>query len=98
MRYCHIYFNGNKEEAKRNYLKQGDKVTKIKVIIEYEIKSLSGLFDKCKSVTKISFIKFNRKDINDMRYMFSGCASLEEINFINFHTDNVINMSYMFEN
>ena len=95
--YFHIYFNDNKEEAGRNYLIQGDNVTKIKIIIDYENKSFSGLFDECRIITKIIFVKFNRKDIKDMRYMFSGCSSLEEINFTNFHTDNVVNMSYMFE-
>ena len=36
--YYHIYFNNNKEEIKRNYLKKDDKVNKINIIIDYQVK------------------------------------------------------------
>ena len=38
-KYFHIYFNNNKEEIKRNYLNENDNVEKIKIIIDYQIKS-----------------------------------------------------------
>ena len=45
---------------------------------------------------KISFNKFNRKDITNMKEMFAECSSLKEINSNKFNTGNVTNMSYMF--
>ena len=43
--YYHIYFNDNKEEIKNKYkIKEEDKVTKIKIIIDYQVKSFKGLF------------------------------------------------------
>ena len=36
--YYHIYFNNNKEEIKRNYLDENDKVKKINIIIDYQVK------------------------------------------------------------
>ena len=36
--YYHIYFNDNKEEIKRNYLKENENVSKLKIIINYQIK------------------------------------------------------------
>ena len=41
--YYHFYINDNKEELKRNYLLRNDKATKIKVILDGEIKSFSKL-------------------------------------------------------
>ena len=39
----HIYFNDNKEEIKRNILNKDYKVSKIKIIIDHQIKSLEYL-------------------------------------------------------
>ena len=46
-KYFHIYFNDNKEEIKRNYLKENENIEKIKVIIDYQVKSFKGLFEDC---------------------------------------------------
>ena len=43
-KYYHIYFNDNKEEIKRNDLNENDNVTKIKIIIDYQVKSFYKLF------------------------------------------------------
>ena len=49
--YYHIYFNDNKEEIKNKYeIKEEDKVTKIKIIIDYQIKSFYNLFCKCECI------------------------------------------------
>ena len=96
--YYHIYFNDNKEEIKRNYITKEDKVEKIKILIDYEIKNLYGLFKDCKCIKILNFIQFNRKVNEDMSYLFSRYSSLEEINFTNFISNNVTNMSYMFYN
>ena len=41
-KYYHIYFNDNKEEIKRNYLYENEQIKAIKIIIDYQIKSLTG--------------------------------------------------------
>ena len=53
--YYHIYFNDNKEEIKRQKLYEDENIFKIKVILDYKIKSLSHFFDKCKCIKKITF-------------------------------------------
>ena len=95
-KYYHIYFNDNEEEIKRNYIKKNDKVRKIKIIIDSEIKSFNDLFCDCKCIESINFKKFFRKNITYMCGMFSGCSSLKELNLNNFNTNNVTDMSYMF--
>ena len=60
--FYHIYFNDKKEEIKRNYLKENEKISKIKIIIDYQIKSLKKIFRECECIKKINFISFNRKD------------------------------------
>ena len=42
--FCHIYFDDNEKEENRNYFKENDKIKKIKIVLDYEIKSLSLLF------------------------------------------------------
>ena len=93
----HVYFNDNKnEEIERNYLKEEDKVDKITVIIDYEIKSFFNLFYGCKNIESIHFKKFFRNNINNMNGVFNGCYSLKKLNLSSFNTVNVINMSNMF--
>ena len=48
-KYYHIYINYNKGEIKRNYLNENENVEKLKIIIDYQVKSFKGLFDFCKS-------------------------------------------------
>jgi len=95
--YYHIYFNDNKEEIKNKYeIKEEDKVTKIKIIIDYQVKSFENLFFWCKCIKSINFKKFKRNNINNMSFMFAGCSSLKEINLNNFNTNKVNNMRFMF--
>ena len=93
--YFHIYFNDSKVEVKRNYLNKDDDIKKIKVILDYRIKSLYGIFLTCRYVKKIKFIKFNRSDIKMFGYMFYECNSLEELDISNFNTNNANNMRFM---
>ena len=92
----HIYFNDDNEETKRTYLTKNDNVYKIRIILDYDFNSFNNLFKHCNCIEKIYFIKFNRKDIEDMSYMFSHCSILKELIFYEFNTSNVNNMSYMF--
>ena len=97
-KYYHIYFNDNKEEIKRNDLNKNDNVSKIKIIIDYQVKSFEKLFYNCSCITSIYFKKFYRINITNMSFMFFNCLSLKELNLSNFNTNNVTKMSYMFYN
>ncbi len=38
--YCHVYFNDDTEEIKRNYFTSLDKLQKIKIVLDYRIQTL----------------------------------------------------------
>ena len=57
-KYYHIYLNDNKEEIKRNNLNKNENVTKLSIIIDYQVKSFQGLFRNCKCIEYINFKKF----------------------------------------
>ena len=97
-KYYHIYLDNKEDISKRNYVKLNENIQKISVVLEMEIKSLKGLFENCKSIESINFIKFNRNDIIDMNSMFSNCTELCDINLSLLKTKNVRDMSYMFYN
>ena len=94
-KYYHIYFNNNKEEIKRNYINEDEKIKIIKIIIDYKIESFENLFEDCECIESINFKKFYRNNINNMRGMFHGCSSLKELNLNNFNTNNVTRMECM---
>jgi len=94
--YYHIYFNDNKNEIKRNYFDEDDNVEKLKIIIDYQIKSFEGLFDDCKTIEYIYFKKFYRTNITNMKKMFFKCTELKELDLSNFNTNNVRDMVGMF--
>ena len=94
--YYHIYFDDSKDEIKRSYLNENEKVKIIKIIIDHQITSLKSLFLGVKCISSIFFKKFNRINITDMSYMFHGCSSLKELNLSKFNTNNVTNMTSMF--
>ena len=93
--YVNIYFNNHKRRNKTFYLEVRS-IKTIKIVIDYEIKTLKGLFKNCEYIKEINFIKFNRKDISDISEMFYGCKNLDNLNLLNFKTDRVTNMSYLF--
>ena len=96
-KYFHIYFNESKNEINNNILLENNKVSRIKIIIDYQVKSFENLFSYCKCINSISFKKFYRNNITNMSYMFNGCSSLNELNVSNFNTNNVTDMSSMFQ-
>ena len=53
----HIYFNDNKEEIKKYSINKDDKISKIKIRLDHQVKSLSQLFYNCKCVVSIYFFK-----------------------------------------
>ena len=93
--YYHIYYDDNKEEIKRYSLDKNDKVSKIKIIIDYPVDSLLDFFSYCKCIYSIYFKKFCRNNIIDMRNVFYKCEA-KKINISNFNTDNVLSMHSMF--
>ena len=95
-KYFHIFFNESKKEINRTYLNPEDKDSKIKIIIDYQVDSLSALFMQCKCIQSINFKKFRRNNIKNMSWMFYNCSSLKELNLSNFNTENVTNMDGMF--
>ena len=96
-KYFHIYFNDNKKkEIENTSLYKDDNVSKISIIIDYQIKSFSELFYKCGCIESIKFKKFYRNNVTNMSGMFRGCSSLKELNLNNFNTNNVTNMRGMF--
>jgi len=96
-KYFHIYFNDNqKKEIENTSLNKNDNVSKISIIIDYQIKSFSVLFNYCDCIKSIKFKKFYRNNITDMNSMFWRCSSLKELNLNNFITNNVTDMSGMF--
>ena len=57
--YYHIYFNNNKkDEIKRTNLKEDDKISKINIIIDYQVNSFSRLFEFCRCIKSINFENF----------------------------------------
>ena len=56
--YYHIYFNNDKEEVKRNYINDDENIEKIKIIIDYQIKSFKKLFQNCECIEYIYFKYF----------------------------------------
>ena len=101
--YCHFYFDDNPIDVKRNYIIKKEKIGKILIIIDDEIKSFERLFEQRKCIKEINFLQFNRKDIKLMNNMFSGCSmfcgcsSLEKVDLTNFNTNIVSDMSQMFK-
>ena len=96
-KYFHIYFNDNKKkEIENTSLYKDDNVSKISIIIDYQIKSFSRLFSYCECIESIKFKKFYRNNVTNMSCMFYGCSSLKELNLINFNTNNVTDMRWMF--
>ena len=57
--YYHIYFNDNKkEEIKKTSINKKDNVSKINIIIDYQVNSFSRLFEFCRCIKSINFENF----------------------------------------
>ena len=94
-KYFHIYFNDNKKkEIKNTSFYKKDNVSKISIIIDYQIKSFSKLFYYYGCIESIKFKKFFRNNVTNMSWMFSGCSSLKELNLNNFNANNVTKVAH----
>ena len=84
--YYHIYFNDNKKEIKNVYfIYETRYLKKIKIVIDYKVKSLAYLFNDCNCIRYINFKKYYRNNIYNINNMFSGCKSIEKIDFSKFN-------------
>ena len=54
----HIFFNEEEKEIDRDYITKDDKVSKIKIIIDFEVTSLKELFSECCYIKEIKFTNF----------------------------------------
>ena len=78
--YYHIYFNDNKKEIKNKYeIDEQDKVKKIKIIIDYQVKSFKELFSRCYCIESINFKKFYR---NNAKHLFRHHSFIIQYYFI----------------
>ena len=94
--YFHIYFNDRKEEIKNKYsINEKDEVTKIKIIIDYKVNSLSGLFDGCNCIESIDYKKYCRKK-EPIGRIFRGCLTLKELTLSNFYNNEIKGMCSTF--
>ena len=90
-KYYHIYFNDNKEnEIHSTNINENHNISKISVVVDYQVESFNRLFIFCGCIESIYFKKFYRNNIIDMSWMFDGCSSLKELNLNNFNTNNVL--------
>ena len=94
--FYHIYFDERKEEIKRTYIKRNEKLSKISILIDMEVKTISYLFQECRCLKEIKFIKFRRTDFTDFKCMFDSCENLINLDISKLKTDNVRNMTSMF--
>ena len=94
-KYYHIFLNDNEKEIMKYELDENDNLEKLKIIIDYQIKSFEGLFENCEYIESIYFKKFYR-NIANIEYMFYGCSSLKELNVSNFNINNETKMNGMF--
>ncbi len=92
-KYYHIYFNDDKEEFKNKYfINEEDKVSKIKIIIDYQATSLNELFEECNCIKSIDFKKYCRK--KSFSKIFSRCSSLKELSLSYFYNNDISDMDY----
>jgi surface protein len=95
-KYFHIYIDNDEKEIKENFINNENKINKIKISLDSNIKSLRGLFQDCKCLKEIKFTKFNNKYITDLSAVFENCTSLIKLDISKIKTDNVTKMDWMF--
>ena len=94
--YFHIYFDDNDKEEKRNSINIDEDISKIKIIIDYQVKSIMELFYEISYMKKIKFIRFDRNDFCRFTHMFFASLFLANIELSELKTENATNMNGMF--
>ena len=88
-------------ESAKNLFKDCTNITSIQIITDYLfLTDISGMFEGCIKLEKITFSSFKTSKILNMSRLFFNCSSLNKIIFEGdgFLTDSVQDMSYMFYN
>ena len=62
-KFFHIFFDDSKTEVERTSLNYEDKIKKIKILIDYQVKSFENLFKHCNVISSICFKKFYRDKV-----------------------------------
>ena len=73
-------------------------ITGMEYLNTEKVTNMSGMFQRCLSLTSLDVTHFNTAKVMDMRYMFYGCSKLTSLDVAKFNTEKVTNMSYMFYN
>ena len=77
-------------------------LTKLETItgMEYlnteKVTNMSGMFQRCLSLTSLDVTHFNTANVTNMSYMFASCLKLTSLGVTKFNTEKVANMSNMF--
>ena len=90
-------FCGSVNQSKA-YLSNVTVIEDIKFLNMEDVKSTTGMFQGCKSLTSLDLSTFNTAKVTNMSSMFNGCEALEELDLSQFNTSIVTNMAYMFQN
>ena len=61
------------------------------------VTDMSGMFERCSSLTSLDLTNFNTANVINMSNMFFRCSSLTSLDISKFNTANVTIMNYMFE-
>ena len=95
--FYNIYFTDNgANRITRKYITKDDKVNKINIEFNENIKAINGLFYDCNILKEIKFTKFNRNDFTDLSNMFYGCERLSSLDITKLKTPYVTDMKWMF--
>ena len=78
----------NANEIKSNTLVENNKVSRIKIIIDYQVKSFKNLFSHIKCIDSITFKKYYRNNITEEKssssseeYISSSIYSFPSLSF-----------------
>ena len=67
--FVHIYFYYKEAERKILFITKNENITKIKVVVDKELKSFKSFFQNCSFIKEIIFNRFYKTDITDMSCM-----------------------------
>ena len=95
-KYYHISFDNDIKEIVNPYIFPINNINVIKVKIDRQIKSFYELFNECDGIKELSFTKFVRNNITNMKAMFEQASSLKKVDLSLCKTNKVTDMSYMF--
>ena len=91
-----LYLNKIKKDFQKYFIPEKAGTYNIEIKFDTILVDCSYMFAECENIININFIRFNTKNVRNMKYMFHSCQNLNKLNLFSFHTKNVIDMSDMF--